>query len=228
LITTLFFIYIRFNQETKRMSAAAVEVDLTIYATGNGMKLDDLKRVLGEGIITQDLKIVEIQDMPLRVAEDKIRRCFDITQTDVCCEETSFGVDEVAAYVKQINQVCKKYGGSLDKVWDAMAPKLEFKDYTSIVAFKNKDHEAFFECTMKCRTCSRKTEGLIDPFTIPVEYTIKAHVNGTTTILEENVAVDNPDQLSIAEQSSKRHLLHPRYVSLRAYHAWRLRMARGF
>jgi len=202
----------------------ATTQDQTIYATGNGMKLEDMQNVLGKGIIARDLKVVEIQDLPLRVAEDKIRRCFEIVQTDVCGEDTSFGTDEVAAFVKQINQVCKKYGGSLDKVWDAMAPKLEFKDYTSIVAFKNKDHEAFFECTMKCRTCPRKTEGLIDPFTIPVEYTLKAHVNGTTTVLEENVPVDNPDQLSIAEQSSKRQFLHPRYFALRAYLQWRLRM----
>jgi hypothetical protein len=41
------------------------------------------------------------------------------------------------------------------------------------------------------------------------------------TILAENVLVDNPERLSIAQQPKKRDQLHPRYFSLRAYKEWR-------
>ena len=196
--------------------------DTTIYATGNGVKLDDLKAVLGQDIINRDLKPTEIQAMPIRATEDKIRRCFEaVGGADVCCEETSFGTGELATFIKQIIDACEQNEGDLHNVWKAVAPhKTEF-NYTSIVAFKSAQTEAFFECTMKCAICPRSAPGKIDPFAIPIKYTLVQMVNGVTTILAENVAVDNPARLSIAKQPAKRPELHPRYVSLRAYKEWR-------
>jgi hypothetical protein len=196
--------------------------DATIYATGNGVKLDDLKAVLGQYIINRDLKPTEIQAMAIRATEDKIRRCFDaVGGADVCCEETSFGTgDELATFIKQIVEACEKNGGDLHNVWKAVAPhKTEF-NYTSIVAFKSAQIEAFFECIMKCAICPRSGGGKIDPFAIPIDYTLVQTVNGVRTILAENVAVDNPDGLSIAQQPAKRPELHPRYFSLRSYKEW--------
>jgi hypothetical protein len=93
--------------------------DTTIYATGNGVKLDDLKAVLGQDIVNRDLKPTEIQDMPICATEDKIRRCFEaVGGADVCCEETSFGTgDELATFIKQIVDACEKNGGDLHNVW---------------------------------------------------------------------------------------------------------------
>ena len=197
--------------------------DTTIYATGNGVKLDDFKAVLGQDIINRDLKPTEIQAIPIRATEDKIRRSFEtVGGVDVCCEETSFGTGELATFVKQIIETCEKNGGDLHNVWKAVAPHRTEFDYTSIVAFKNAEIEAFFECTMKCAICPRSAAGKIDPFAIPIEYTLVQTVNGVKTILAENVALDNPTRLSIAQQPAKRPELHPRYVSLRAYKEWRL------
>ena len=197
--------------------------DTTIYATGNGVKLDDLKAVLGQDIANRDLRPTEIQAMAIRATEDKVRRCFEtVGGADVCCEETSFGTDdELATFVKQIIDACEKNGGDLHNVWKAVAPhKTEF-NYTSIVAFKSAQIEAFFECTMKCAICPRSGGGKIDPFAIPIEYTLVQTVNGVRTILAENVIVDNPTRLSIGKQPAKRPELHPRYFSLRAYKEWR-------
>ena len=92
--------------------------DTTIYATGNGVKLDDLKAVLGQDIANRDLKPTEIQAMAIRATEDKVRRCFEtVGGADVCCEETSFGTDdELATFVKQIIDACEKNGGDLHNV----------------------------------------------------------------------------------------------------------------
>jgi hypothetical protein len=196
--------------------------DTTIYATGNGVKLDDLKAVLGQDIINRDLKPTEIQAIPIRATEDKIRRSFEaVGGVDVCCEETSFGTGELATFVKQIIDVCEKNGGDLHNMWKAVAPHRTEFDYTSIVAFKTEEIEAFFECIMKCAICPRSAAGKIDPFAIPIEYTLVQTVNGVKTILAENVAVDNPTRSSIAQQPAKRDELHPRYFSLRAYKEWR-------
>ena len=196
--------------------------DKTIYATGNGVKLDDLKAVLGQDITNKDLKVPEIQAVPMRASEDKIRRNFEaVGEVDVCCEETSFGTGELATFVKQIVDTCEKNGGDLYNVWKAVAPHRTEFDYTSIVAFKNSKTEAFFECTMKCAICPRSAPGKIDPFAIPIQYTLVAILDGVRTVLAENVPVDNPTRLSIAQQPEKRPHIHPRYFSLRAYKEWR-------
>ena len=201
--------------------------DTTIYATGNGVKLDDLKAMLGQDITNRDLKPTEIQAMAIRATEDKIRRCFEaVGGADVCCEETSFGTeDELATFVKQIIEACEKNGGDLHNVWKAVAPERTEFNYTSIVAFKNEQIEAFFECTMKCAICPRSAPGKIDPFAVPIEYTLVQTVNGIKTILAQNVAVDNPARLSIAQQPAKRPHIHPRHFSLRAYKEWRTESA---
>ncbi len=218
MITTFFFINVRRN---KKMSQ-----DKTIYATGNGVKLDDLKAVLGQDIINQNLKPTEIQAMPIRATEDKIRRCFEaVGGADVCCEETSFGTGELATFIKQIVDTCEQNGGDLHNVWKAVAPRLTEFDYTSIVAFKNAKIEAFFECIMKCAICPRSADGKIDPFAVPIQYTLVQTFNGVRTILAENILVDNPEQLSIAQQPKKRDQLHPRYFSVRAYKEWRTKQA---
>lgn len=198
------------------------QADKTIYATGNGVKLDDFKVVLGQDIINQDLKPTEIQGSPMQASEDKIRRCFDaVGGVDVCCEETSFGTGELATFIKQIVDTCEKNGGDLHNVWKAVAPHRTEFDYTSIVAFKSAKIEAFFECTMKCGICPRCGSGKIDPFAVPIQYSLVQIVNGVRTILAENVAIDNPTRWSIAQQPEKRPDLHPRYFSLRAYKEWR-------
>jgi hypothetical protein len=205
------------------MSHGDNDNDTTIYVTGNGVKLDDLQAVLGQDIAIRDLKPTEIQAFPMCATEDKVRRCFDaVGGADVCCEETSFGTgDELATFIKQIVDACEKNGGDLHNMWKAVAPhKTEF-NYTSIVAFKSAQIEAFFECTMKCAICPRSAPGKIDPFAIPIEYTLVRTVNGIKTILAENVALDNPSRLSIAQQPAKRYERHPRYYSLRAYKQWR-------
>ena len=201
--------------------------DTTIYATGNGVKLDDLKVVLGQDIVNRDLKPTEIQAMPICATEDKIRRCFEaVGGADVCCEETSFGTgDELATFVKQIVDACEKNGGDLHNVWKAVAPHRTEYYYTSIVAFKNAQFEAFFECIMKCAICPRNGGGKIDPFAVPIKYTLVQTVNGVRTILAENIIVDNPGELSIAKQPKQRAWLHPRYFSLRAYKQWRTESA---
>jgi hypothetical protein len=196
--------------------------DTTIYATGNGVKLDDFKIVLGQNIKAKDVKVTEIQGLPIPAAVDKIQRNFEkLEGVDVCCEETSFGTGELATFIKQIVDACEKNGGDLFRTWTAIAPLRTDFDYTSIVAFKSSTFEALFVCVMKCELCERSCAGKIDPFAVPIEYTVRRYVNGVETVLAENVAVDNPERKSIAQQSDRRHLLHPRYYSLRAYKEWR-------
>jgi hypothetical protein len=78
---------------------------------------------------------------------------------------------------------------------------------------------------MKCAICPRNGGGKIDPFAVPIKYTLVQTVNGVRTILAENIIVDNPGELSIAQQPKQRDRLHPRYFSLRAYKKWRTESA---
>ncbi len=210
------------NSSSTRFNCMELE-DRTIYATGNGLKLDDFKSVLGQNIIARDLKVTEIQGHPMPAAVDKIRRNFEeVKEVDVCCEETSFGTGELATFIKQIVDTCEKNGGDLYNTWKSIAPARTEFDYTSIVAFKSSTIEALFVCDMKCELCTRRScAGKIDPFAVPTQYTVRRYVNGVETVLAENVAVDNPERKSIAQQSDRRHVLHPRYYSLRAYKEWR-------
>jgi hypothetical protein len=74
---------------------------------------------------------------------------------------------------------------------------------------------------MKCEICPRTADGMIDPFVIPIEYTLIQTVNGVRTILCENQPIENPRKLSIAQQPDMRHLIHPRHFSVGAYKSWR-------
>ncbi len=56
--------------------------DKTIYATGNGVKLDDFKAVLRQDIINHDLKPTEIQTKPIGAIEDKVHRCFETDEPE--------------------------------------------------------------------------------------------------------------------------------------------------
>lgn len=209
------------NSSSTRFNRMELE-DRTIYATGNGVKLDDFKSVLGQNIIARDLKVTEIQGHPMSAAVDKIQRNFEeVKEVDVCCEETSFGTGELATFIKQIVDTCEKNGGDLYNTWKSIAPARTDFDYTSIVAFKSSTFEALFVCVMECELCPRSCAGKIDPFAVPTQYTVRRYVNGVETVLAENVAVDNPERKSIAQQSDRRHMLHPRYYSLRAYKDWR-------
>ena len=197
-------------------------VDNTLYVSGNKMKLADLKRVLGDEISTFTADVDEIQKGSYDVSVDKIRKIHALKGCQpVGCEDTSFGVGVLAAMIKHILDECESNEGDLYAVLKAIAPKRQYFDYTSIFAFKNETYEALFECRMKCEICPRSKPGQIDPFAIPVEYTLIQYVNGVKTVLCEGVKLDNPDKLSIAQQPDKRHLLHPRYIAVRAYSDWR-------
>ena len=199
--------------------------DETTYVTGNGLKMDDLKRVLGADISTKKIEVPEIQGDPFDVSVDKIRKIYDTQGSrPVGGEDTSFGVGKLASVVKDFVEECKLNGSDLYTVMRALAPKRQYFDYRSIFAFKDETTEAFFECCMKCEICPRTNAGMIDPFTIPVEYTIIQTVNGVRTVLCENIPIDNPHKLSIAQQPDMRHLIHPRYFSVGAYKSWRERM----
>jgi hypothetical protein len=138
----------------------------------------------------------------------------------VSCEDTTFGHGRVASVVKDIIEVCSENEGDLYNVIKAMAPKLENVKYTSIVAYKDDNIEALFECEMLCKLCPRSAKGLIDPFAIPLECTVTQYVNGEKTVLIDGQPIDNPDKLSIAQQPLLRELFHPRRYSLRAYDKW--------
>ena len=197
-------------------------VDNTLYVTGNKMKLADLKRVLGDEIYTFSADVDEIQKGSFDVSVDKIRKIYAINGCQaVGCEDTSFGVGVLAAMIKHIIDECENNEGDLYAVMKAIAPKRKYFNYTSIFAFKSETYEAFFECCMKCEICPRSKPGLIDPFAIPVEYTLTQYVNGVKTVLCKDEKLDNPDKQSIAHQPENRHLLHPRYIAVRAYNDWR-------
>jgi hypothetical protein len=197
-------------------------VDDTVYVSGNKMKLADMKRVLGDDISTFSIDVDEIQKGSFDVSVDKIRKIYAQNGCQaVGCEDTSFGTGVLAAMIKHVVDECESNEGDLYNVLRAIAPKRKYFDYTSILSFKNETYEAFFECRMKCEICTRSKPGLIDPFAIPVEYTLTQYVNGVKTVLCDGVKLDNPDKQSIAQQPDKRHLLHPRFIAVTAYKDWR-------
>lgn len=199
--------------------------DETIYVTGNGMKMDDLKRVLGADISTSDVDVAEIQGDPFDVSVDKIRKIYAKQGSRaVGGEDTSFGVGKLASVIKDFIKECKNNESELYDVMRALAPKRQYFDYRSIFAYKDEITEAFFECCMKCEICPRTNAGMIDPFVIPVAYTLIQTVNGVMTVLCENQPIENPHRLSIAQQPDMRHLIHPRYFSVGAYKSWRTTM----
>jgi hypothetical protein len=196
--------------------------DDTKYVTGNSIKVEDMKAVLGEDISLFNTKINEIQGKPFDVSLEKIRTIYsNCAFKAVACEDTSFGHGKVASVVKDIIETCNENEGDLYNVIKAMAPKVENVKYTSIMSFKDDTFEALFECEMLCQLCSRSGKGTIDPFAIPLEYTVTQHVNGQKTVLIENQKIDNPEKLSISQQTLLRKFIHPRYFSLRAYDQWR-------
>ena len=193
----------------------------TMYVTGNSIKVEDMRKVLGENIDLFKTNVEEIQGNPLRVSEDKIRKIFlEKGSVDVACEDTSFGHGKLAVVVKDFVETCSLYEGDLFNVMKAIAPKETNVDYTSILSFKNSSYEAFFECVMVCELCPRTAKGGIDPFAIPIEFTLVQHINGVRTVLIEKQKIDNPNKQSIAQQPEKRDLIHPRYFALRAYYEW--------
>jgi hypothetical protein len=196
--------------------------DNTMYITGNSIKVQDMKAVLGDGIALFDTKIQEIQGEPFDVSLDKIRTvCSKSGYDAIACEDTSFGHGRVASVVKDIIETCNANEGDLYNVIKAMAPKQENVKYTSILAFKDGKDEALFVCEMLCKLCPRTGTGMIDPFAIPLECTVVQFVNGHKTIVIDKQIIDNPEQLSIAQQPKMRSQIHPRYFALRAYDQWR-------
>jgi len=193
----------------------------TMYVTGNSIKVADMKNVLGENISLFKTNIDEIQGMPLEVSKDKIRKIYLKKEGNVvACEDTSFGFGKLATVVKDFVDTCDEYDGDLYNVMKAIAPKETIVEYTSIVSFKNSEYEAMFECVMRCKLCPRTGKGGIDPFAIPLEYRVVQYINGEREIIVENQMIHNPKELSIAQQLDFRHLVHPRYYSLRAYKQW--------
>ncbi len=197
-------------------------IDRTLYVTGNSIKVGDMKRVLGEDIQLFKTDVDEIQANSLDVSKDKIRRIHtESGLKEVGCEDTSFGYGKLASMIKHVIDACDENKGDLYNVMKAIAPNDTIVNYTSIVSFKNESNEAFFECTMVCELCPRSGKGTIDPFAIPIEFTLKQYVNGVITVLTENQKIDNPEKRSIAQQPDNRHLVHPRYFALRAYNEWK-------
>ena len=207
-----------FKLETTRNMATK---DTTMYVTGNSIKIGDMKNVLGEDISLFKTGINEIQGEPLKVAEDKIRRIYSEKEGGtVACEDTSFGHGKVASVVKDIIEVCNENEGDLYNAIKAMAPKVENVKYTSIMSFKDDHHEALFECEMLCKLCPRSANGMIDPFAIPLECTVRQYINGERTVLIDRQPIDNPQKLSIAQMPDIRDQVHPRRFSLKAYRQW--------
>ena len=191
----------------------------TTYITGNGLKMTDFTNVLGKDIKTLDKDILEIQGKPFEVIRHKIGTLYSEFQSPVMCEDTTFGDDEMGAFIKYLIKSCNKNGGDLYNVMKGIFGEKEFIDYTSIVAYRDGTDEAFFESRAECILCARTGSGMIDPFAIPVKIITKKYVNGVETLLGEMI-LDNPDRLSIQQQPAKRPLLHARYFSLRAYDEW--------
>jgi hypothetical protein len=211
-----------YNSDIKHINTNMATFDETTYVTGSGIKLDDFKRILGEDIFTKKIEVPEIQGDPFDVSVDKIRKIYDNQGSrPVGGEDTSFGVGKLASVVKDFVEECKLNGSDLYAVMRALAPKRQYFDYRSIFAYKDGLLEAFFECCMKCEICPRTADGMIDPFAIPIEYTLTQTVNGVRTVLCENQPIENPHKLSIAQQPDMRHLIHPRYFSIGAYKSWR-------
>ena len=197
-------------------------MDGTLYVSGNKIKIADLKKILGDDISTFDTGIKEIQESPFNVSLDKISKIYaEQGGRPVGCEDTSFGTGDLASNIKQVTTACENNEGDLYNVLRALAPKRQYFDYTSIFSYKDQTHEAIFECTMKCEICPRSAPGMIDPFAIPISYDLIKHVNGERTVLVENQPIHNPGKLSIAKQPENRHLIHPRYIAVGAYHDWR-------
>jgi len=197
-------------------------VDQTLYVTGNSIKVGDMKFVLGEDIQLFKTDLKEIQDKPLEVSIDKIRRIYNgLGFKEIGCEDTSFGYGKSAAMVKHLIDDCDENEGDLYNVMKSIAPKKTTIHYTSIVSFKNEKYEALFECVMLCELCPRTAKGMIDPFAIPISVTVTQYVNGEKTVLIENQQIENPSRLSIAQQPDSRHLIHPRYFALNAYNHWK-------
>jgi len=197
-------------------------LDNTLYVTGNSIKVADMKSVLGENIQLFKTDLKEIQDKPLEVSIDKIRRIYHgLGSKEVGCEDTSFGYAKSTTMVKHLIDDCEENDGDLYNVMKAIAPKKNTIHYTSIVSFKNETYEALFECIMLCELCPRSGKGTIDPFAIPISVTVTQYVNGEKTVLIENQPIENPSRLSIAQQPQNRPLVHPRYFALNAYNHWK-------
>lgn len=197
-------------------------IDETLYVTGNSIKVADMKFVLGEDIQLFKTDIVEIQAKPLDVSIDKIGRIYnELGFKEVVCEDTSFGFGKLSAMVKHLIDACEEYEGDLYNVMKSISPKVQQVPYTSIVSFKNDRFEALFECVMICDLCPRSAKGMIDPFAIPIRYSVTQYINGERTVLIENQEIPNPENRSIAQQPENRGLVHPRHFALRAYNNWK-------
>ena len=173
----------------------------------------------------------EIQNTPICVAIDKVRKIFIKYEQACLCEDTGLGLPAefylakkkepvFPALIKHLIDACKAGGGALVFALNAISPGHTLYEYTSTVAFCDGIRDILFQCIMTGTIRHGDGKGDIDPYFVSISYTVVRIEDGVSVTLVQDQQVDNPDQKTIGEQPENRAYVHPRYFSLGAAKSW--------
>jgi len=198
--------------------------------TGNSRKLADLEAVFERKLHGANFEVVEIQGSPLEIAIKKARDLY--AKIGPClCEDTSLGLPckeygskqkepIFPALIKHLIDACKVGDGNLVDALKAISPEHLTYEYTSTVSICTGSTTTVLQCVTKCILRHGGGKGDIDPYVVPVCYTLTRHENGETIVLINDQAVENPDENTIGEMPVRRAEVHPRYFALEAAKEW--------
>lgn len=198
--------------------------------TSNDRKVQDASAAFDISLPLVGDDVKEIQDTPECVTSDKVRAIFE-KHGPCLCEDTSFGLPAAAylakkkrhvfpALVKYLIDACKVGGGELVIALNAISPGHTLYEYASTVAICDGIRIILFQCIMTGTIGHGGGKGDIDPYFVPISYTVVQIEDGVSVTLVQDQPVDNPDQKTIGEQPMNRPKVHPRYFSLGAAKSW--------
>jgi hypothetical protein len=222
-ITTLFTLLIAY--------AFSKNTRVITLITGNSRKLADLEAVFESKLHGANSEVVEIQGTPLEIAIKKAETLY--AKIGPClCEDTSLGLPCTEygskqkepifpALIKHLIDACKVGDGNLVDALKAISPEHLTYEYTSSVSICTGSTTTVIQCVTKCiLQHGGGGKGEIDPYVVPVCYTLTRHENGKTIVLINDHVVENPDEKTIGEMPERRAEVHPRYFALEAAKAW--------
>jgi broad specificity phosphatase PhoE len=216
-------------EEVHLVSVLPLITNLTYFASGNKRKIMDFESVLGN-IHFVDHDLPEIQDIPVKVAIEKAMKMCQFG-VPIVVDDTSLGRgNEVQAAM--IKHLLKAKTGTLVQALNGIYPGVETFEYSSIIAFCDGSRKVLFKCTTKCRLKDisievlkeKKIVGDIDPFVVPVSYTLEMILDDAPPVLIREYIHDNPEGLTIGElqalNPANRCKYNPRYPALEGWKLW--------
>jgi hypothetical protein len=201
-----------------------------IVITSNARKVADASAVFDICLPLEGDDVDEIQNTAERVAIDKVWEFFK-KHRSCLCEDTGFGLPAAAylakkkkpifpALIKHLIDACKVGGGELVVALNAISPGHTLYEYTSTVAFCDGVRVVLFQCIMTGTIRHGDGKGDIDPYFVPISFTLVRIEDGVSVTLIQDQQVDNPGQKTIGEQPDNRPNVHPRYFALRSSKDW--------